>query len=165
MRFPLTLAVCLSASPALAIDNCLIGTWQADAADIARSMAAQMNGGARHVGGQVTMKITNTGSVEMRAENLVMSVSPDGIPAMDVTVNGYSRGTMQADDGNSFTATVPEYALVGSADVLGQRMEIPFTSASGMLGNASGTYQCNETNAQFAADNPGSMPGTWQRLR
>ncbi|MEO1689891.1 MAG: hypothetical protein AAFU61_18530, partial [Pseudomonadota bacterium] len=63
-------------------------------------------------------------------------------------------------------ANAPEYSLVGSATVLGQRMEIPVTSASGGgWGQSRGTYGCSGNTVSFDATELGSIPRRWIRVR
>ena len=160
----LTLALTIPTT-ALA-DACMTGRWQADLADVATMMTAQMGGSAEARGGLVTMDVAADGSFLVQTDNMTIAVTPPNVPTVDVSVNGYSRGTFTVD-GTTFAALVNDYALVGSADVLGQRMDIPFDASTGAFGNASGTYTCDATALRFTqtAGNPGgSMARIWTRL-
>ncbi|WP_342077136.1 hypothetical protein [Yoonia sp. SS1-5] len=159
--FTLALAVC--ASPALAVDDCLIGTWQADLAGLADIMAGQMNGTATPVGGSVTMQITPDGVASMNVNNMVINVVVPNAPAMDVGVNGVSSGNFTAEGGR-WTVATSSYNLVGSANVMGQTMTIPFDSSTGMMGGGSGTYDCSSSAVTFQTDGPNpTMPPSWTR--
>jgi len=162
---PFALVLCLTAQTALA-DPCVIGNWQADIGDVADMMAVQMNGSAEALGGTVTMAIGPEMSVYIATDGMEIAVTPPNVPTVAVTVTGYSRGTLTFD-GSGFNALINDYTLVGSADVLGQRMEIPFDSASGMFGTTFGTYACDGNALRFEPDP--SLPGAslarvWRRI-
>lgn len=159
------LLIGVTASPALAIDNCMVGIWEADGSDMAAVMAIQMNGNATHTGGRATLEITETGTMTLLSEDMTFDVQVPNAPNISVTVTGYAQGAMNADDGSTYVANAPEYSLVGSADVLGQRMEIPVTSATGGWGTSQGTYSCRPDSMSFDATQLGSIPRAWRRIR
>lgn len=143
MKTIIPLAV-LCALPSFAsADACLTGTWQADLTDIAEVMARQMGGSAAVAGGNAIMVIDAGGRMDVSVNDVQVSVTPPGIPTVDVSINGYSRGVLTVESGR-FDALVADYRLVGSSMVLGQRMDIPFDSTSGMFGTAQGSYICDE---------------------
>lgn len=165
MKQVLIAALMALATPALAIDRCLVGVWQADGDDIASVMGAQMGGSAVHVGGRVSIEIDPTGTMTLLAEDFAVAVAVPSVPEVVVTVTGYSQGAMNADDGRTYVANAPEYSLVGSAMVLGQRMDIPVTSASGSVwGQSRGTYGCSGASVSFDATELGSIPRRWTRI-
>jgi hypothetical protein len=47
MKFVTAFFLMACASPALAIDSCLVGVWEADGADLAHVMGSQMPSGVR----------------------------------------------------------------------------------------------------------------------
>ncbi|WP_373355678.1 hypothetical protein [Pseudoroseicyclus sp. CXY001] len=158
------IALAIAASPAAALDSCAIGVWEADANDIAHLMATTMNGTAEHVSGTAHMVITADGIAEIIANNLTINVVVAGTPPIEVVVTGYSRGLFEADGGAWRYSTV-DFELIGSADVLGQRMTIPITSDTGMFGNAEGIYGCSETSMSFdAGDDLPRFPRRWTRV-
>ena len=165
MKYPLSFlatALCFS-TPAAALDSCLIGTWNADLDDIARVMADQMNGGASIVSGRASMQIGPTGAATLLAEDIIFRVQVEGAPEMDVKVVGFSSGLFSADDG-AWVFTAGDYDLVGSADVLGQTMTIPFTSATGMFGGGLGEYGCSAGSLSFESTGEvPRMPRRWTR--
>jgi len=160
-----TLILAMTATPVLAIDSCMVGVWEADGTDMAAVMAQQMNGSATHTGGRATLEITETGTMTLLSEDMTFNVQVPNAPAIVVTVTGYAQGAMNADDGSTYVANAPEYSLVGSADVLGQRMEIPVTSATGGWGTSQGTYGCRADSMSFDATQIGSIPRAWRRIR
>lgn len=146
------------------VDACVVGTWQADLGDIATMMATQMQGAATHVSGRVTMQITAAGTLRTNVEDMTLQVKVPNAPQMDVAVQGYSAGAMQAA-GNAWAATATDYNLVGSADVMGTRMQIPFTSATGMFGSGAGSYTCAGGSLTFSTStSPAKIPPNWTRL-
>ena len=154
---------CLTSTASLAIDNCLVGTWRADMAGIAEIMARQMNGSATPVGGQVFMQISADGQTNIIVENMTINVRVPDVPAMDVSVNGGSSGPMTAE-GGSWSVVSANYNLVGSANVLGQRMDIPFSSDTGMFGSGSGTYVCGASEVTFTSSTADArIPPRWTR--
>lgn len=155
----------LFAAPAMAdVDPCVVGTWQADLDELAAIMATQMQGAATPVAGMVVMQVTPAGTVRIDVTNMTLSVKVPNAPEMDVTVTGYSAGTMMAE-GGSWAATSTDYNLVGAADIMGSRMEIPFNSATGMFGSGEGTYTCAGTQLTFASNSATpKIPPNWQRL-
>lgn len=160
-----TTCLALLATPALAIDSCMVGVWEADGSDMATVLAAQMNGSASHTGGRATLEITVDGTMTLLSQDMKFSVQVPNAPVIEVTVTGYAQGAMNADDGQTYVANAPEYSLVGSADVLGQRMEIPVTSATGGWGTSQGTYGCSANSMSFEATQLGSIPRSWRRIR
>ena len=160
------LATMLSASPSFAIDTCLIGLWQVDAGSLADAMGAQMGGTASHEGGGATLEISEDGAMRMAVDNLAINTQLPNAPAVAVTINGRSQATMNTDAGGNYTADVTDYALVGSADVMGKRMDVPISSADGGgWGQSNGTYTCDDATLTFMATTPGSIPPSWARVR
>lgn len=161
-------ALCASAmltTPAqAAVDTCMVGTWWADISDIADMMALQMNGAARPVGGDVRMDVAPDGAFRITVRDMKINVQVPDTPAIDVTVTGYSAGSFDAGEG-AWLAGVTDYNLVGSGDVLGQTMTIPFTSATGMFGGGTGGYNCSSSMLRLDGDPsvPMRFVRTWQR--
>lgn len=110
------------------------------------------------------MDVEASGAFRITVRDLTINVSMPNAPAMDVKVNGYSAGTLDAAE-NVWTAFVGDYNLVGQANVLGQPLSIPFTSASGMFGGGLGWFDCSPTLLQFETDptRPAQMVRRWQR--
>ncbi|SFR31459.1 hypothetical protein SAMN04488005_0052 [Yoonia tamlensis] len=169
-RFSMTvcLAATLFSAPAhAAVDDCMVGTWIADLRDIADMMSVQMQGTATPTNGEVSMEILPDGMFTLLADDMTLSIAIPDIPVMSVKVVGYSAGRIDAAD-NAFIAAVDDYTLVGSADVLGQTMEIPFDSATGMGGGGIGWFECTADTLRFEATaggevNPNQMPRLWHR--
>mgnify|MGYP001801358056 CR=1 FL=1 len=168
MKFITVCFLVAGASPAFAIDSCLVGLWEADSADLAHVMGSQMppGGSMQYVSGRVSIEITNTGTMTLLSEDFkVMSIMPD-TPATAITINGYSQGAMNADDGRNYVANVPEYDLLASADVLGHTFEISAAELSGgVWGQSIGIYGCSGDSVSFEANQPGSIPRLWTRVR
>lgn len=163
MKYTL-IVLALCAQPAFALDSCLVGNWQAEGAAMAQAMGAQSGASVSHAGGQTTLTIGADGSMAMAANNMVFAMVMSGMPQMEVAVNGHSRGQLSADGGN-YTAQAGDYSLVGSADVMGQRMEIPVTSAAGGgWGNSTGSYTCSGNSLVFNASQLGSIPPRFARM-
>jgi hypothetical protein len=152
-----------AATPALAVDDCLLGPWQADLGALSEIMGRQMNGTATPVGGSVIMTITPAGMANMVINDLVINVVVPNVPAMDVSVSGVSNGVFAGDAG-SWSVVTATYTLVGSADVMGQTMTIPFDSATGMFGGGAGTYTCDSSTLVFTSDSTDErIPPRWTR--
>lgn len=160
---PISFALCLSATTSFAVDDCLVGTWQADLDGLAAIMSRQMNGTATPVRGRVQMAIAGAGRVDMTVDDLTLNVVVPNVPPMDVFVSGVSGGTFTGE-GGAWAVETATYNLVGSADVMGQRMDIPFTSATGMFGGGSGSYTCSSNEVIFTSDTPNErIPPRWTR--
>lgn len=160
---PLSFAAIISAGSAFAVDDCLVGTWQADLDDLAEIMGGQMNGSATPIGGDVSMTITADNMINMVINDLVLNVVVPDVPAMDVSVRGTSGGPFEGEGGN-WSVTTASYDLVGSANVMGQTMTIPFTSDTGMFGSGSGSYVCDGDTVTFTSDTPDPrLPRRWSR--
>jgi len=159
------LASALFATQAAAIDPCLVGVWEADGADMAQVLAAQMGNPARHVGGRTIMEIDPLGNLTLLAQDMQYAVQIPNAPETVITVSGYSDGAMNADDGRTYVAVAANYSLVGSADVFGQRMEIPVTQGLGgaAWGTSTGIYACSANSVSFEAELLGSIPRRWRR--
>lgn len=153
------------ATPAAAIDSCLLGVWEADGADMAEVLATQMGNAASHVGGRTTMEVDQFGNVTLLAQDMQYAVQIPDAPETVITVSGYSKGAMNADDGRTYVAVAADFRLVGSAVVYGQRMEIPVTQGLGgaAWGTSSGTYACTANSVSFDAVLLGSIPRRWRR--
>lgn len=160
---PLVFAATAFATPALAVDDCLLGIWEADLGALAEIMGRQMNGSATPVGGNVLMTITPAGTANMVINDLVINVVVPDVPAMDVSVTGISNGAFMGEAGR-WSVVSGTYSLVGSADVMGQTMTIPFNSATGMFGGGAGSYTCDSSAISFSSDTPDArIPPRWSR--
>lgn len=158
------LALSLIATPALAIDPCLVGKWQAGGADMAAVLAEQMNAQATYLSGQTIIDIDEFGNLTLLSDNMTYAIQAPEMPAMEVSVNGFSEGAMNADDGRNYRAVAAQYSLVGPAEVFGQRMDIPITQADGGWGTSTGIYGCTDTGIAFEANELGTIPRSWTRL-
>ncbi|MEJ6404082.1 hypothetical protein [Yoonia sp. 2307UL14-13] len=162
---PVLILLVLS-KPAFAVDTCLVGLWQMDANDFANAMGAQMGGTASYESGSATLEISEAGAMSLLAQDLAVAAAMPDVPPMTITISGYSRGDITADDGATYVANATDYALVGSADVLGTRMDIPLTTADGAgWGQSSGNYACVDDVLSFVPNEAGSIPPTWRRVR
>ncbi|MDO6589909.1 hypothetical protein DS901_02135 [Loktanella sp. D2R18] len=166
MKLITALIFAASTSPAFAIDPCLVGVWQADNDDLAHVMGSQMPAGGSigYVSGTVTLEITGDGTMTLLSNNFrVNSMMPD-IPPTTVTINGWSEGAMNADDGSTYVANAPDYDLIGTADVMGAIIEISAAELSGgVWGQSTGTYGCTGDSVSFEAERLGSIPRLWRR--
>ena len=160
-------AICLAflASSAHAIDTCMVGLWEADGEDIAHVLGEQMGGDTAYLGGTTSLEIDEFGNMTLLVDSLMIEAKMPDVPVIQIEISGYSEGAMNADDGRTYVANAPQYELVGAADVMGMRMEIPVTSASGPWGQSTGTYGCSDAGMAFEADVLGSIPRSWTRVR
>lgn len=153
----------IAANPALAVDDCLLGTWEADLGALSQIMGRQMNGTATPVGGNVLMTITPDSMANMVVNDLVLNVVVPNVPPMDVSVSGVSNGVFAGEAG-SWSVVTATYTLVGSANVMGQTMTIPFDSSTGMFGGGAGSYTCDGSTLSFTSDTPDErIPPRWSR--
>lgn len=150
-----------------AVETCMVGTWIADLDDVADMLALQMEGEATPTDGEMSMEIAPDGAFTLLVDNMTINITVPDVPPMAVSVVGYSAGQFDAAD-NTFLATVDDYNLMGSADVMGMTLDIPFTSETGMGGGGTGWFECAtdtlrfETSVGGAAD-ANRMPRLWQR--
>lgn len=165
MKHVFAAALICGASPALAIDGCLVGQWEVDAADMAFGMQQQLGNAVRHVSGRMSVVITEAGLVNLSAENLTFSLAIPDVPPVEIQLVGYGIATLTAEDGQTFSAVSTEYNVVGSADVFGQKMEIPVTPANAGWGNTQGLYGCSDIGASFEPNVPGTFPSELIRVR
>lgn len=168
MRSPiLALFGIFLATPVFAIDSCLVGVWEADGADMAQVIGTQMQGRATHVSGRTSIEIDAFGSLKILSEDMKYEIVAEGGPLVTVTVNGFGEGAMNADDGRTFMAALPDYNLIARAEVMGQVMNVPINQGVGGAGpgNTSGTYGCSGGSASFEADVLGTIPRRWTRVR
>ncbi len=157
-------AMALTSTPALAIDPCLTGNWQADLNDLGQMIGGQMGGSVTVTDGTIAMMISTDDNLTMTISDLRYNMQMPDIPATLVTINGISSAAMMAE-GGSWTATNTDFDLVASADVMGQTMVIPFDSDTGLFGGGDGTYECAGDTVTFisAGDVP-RMPRQWVRI-
>ena len=134
------------------------------AQDMATVLAEQMNAQATYLSGQTIMDIDEFGNLTLLSDNMTYAIQAPEMPAMEVSVNGFSEGAMNADDGRNYRAVAAQYSLVGSAEVFGQRMDIPITQADGGWGTSTGIYRCTDTGIAFEANELGTIPRSWTRL-
>jgi len=164
----LTFAVVLTGAPAnAAVEACMVGTWVADLGDVADMIALQMEGEATPKGGEMSMQIGPDGSFTLLVSNMQIGFQMPDMPPFDVNIVGYSAGQFDAA-ANTFMATVDDYDLLGSADVLGTTMEIPFSSDTGIGGGGTGWFECSGDTLRFEPNvggvtSPSRMPRLWQR--
>lgn len=165
-RKVLSLAFGLFATPALAIDPCLVGVWEADADDMAHMLGIQMNATVEHTGGRTSIEIDEFGSMTALSEDMTYSVTMPDMPPFTITVVGFGEGAMNADDGRNFVANMPVYEMVGRAEILGEVMELPFSTGmpDTIPGRAEGLYGCSGDTASFDSG-AGPIPRRWRRVR
>ncbi|QQA43366.1 hypothetical protein [Pelagovum pacificum] len=158
------LALTLFAGPALAdLDPCLVGTWKADMLDVAEVYASTMNATDVTARGDIVLTVAPDGRATMQPRNFELDTLIPNTPPMTVSVTGALTGRFQTS-GNSYWMEGESYSLVGTADFLGTRMEVPFTGANEYLAGASGIYGCTDAGMAFEPDGgPGSMPRSWYR--
>lgn len=160
---PIFIVAAIAANPALAVDDCLLGTWQADLRALSQIMGRQMNGAATPVGGTVLMTITPGGMANMVINDLIINVVVPDVPPMDVSVSGVSSGVFTGEAG-SWSVVTATYTLVGSANVMGQTMTIPFDSRTGMFGGGAGSYTCDAGALVFTSTRTDErIPPRWSR--
>ena len=95
---------------------------------------------------------------------MTISVKVPNAPEMAVSVSGYSAGSVTAS-GNVWVTSTTDYNLIGSADVLGSRKEIPFRSTNGMFGSGDGTYLCSGNILSFRIRTTlAKIPPHWKTL-
>lgn len=165
MKRVLTSLFAVAATPAFAFDACLVGLWEVDMGDMAVVMQVQMGSPVTYVSGRMSIEVTEIGSFTLLAEGLTFKVAVPSAPAMDVTIEGYSAGAIGAAGDNTFEAIANDFSLVGTADIFGERMEIPITPADAPWGTAQGVYGCSEDSASFEPDMIGTFPREWIRVR
>ena len=147
----------------MAVDPCLLGVWRADGTSIAANMATMMTNqmgapvSTSYASGEINLEINAAGYAVMLVENLQIAVTPTGSPDILVQVTGYSEAVMTAEDGATYSTNVVDYSLSGAAEFLGQRMEIPFESGSGMGGASSGTSSRRQSPASNAFSGVGDI--------
>lgn len=164
MKHLVFIAAISFAQPAFALDDCLVGNWSVDNADMAQALGAQLNGSAEYVSGEALMAISEAGEMRMLVSNITLKVQIPNAPEMQVTVAGHSTGTITADAG-AWTLVGGDYTLNGSAFVLGQSMSIPFSSSSGLFSGGMGSYSCDSDNLLFETDGDvARLPHRWHRL-
>lgn len=165
MRFTIAIGAICAATQAWAVDPCLVGVWDVDAGDMAVVMEVQLGNAVRHVSGRASVQIDEAGVVNFLAENLVFSIAMPDIPPMDIQLVGYGIADLTVSDGTNFQAVSVDYNLVGSADVFGERLEVPFTTANAGWGNTGGVYGCSADSASFEPTAFGTFPRELIRVR
>jgi len=160
MRLPSAILVTLAATPAAALDTCLIGSWTADGADMASVIGQQMNATATHIGGQSTVMVDAAGTISLLSSDMTYKIQAPEMPEMEVTINGTSTGTLTTEGTGAFTANLSIASMTAVANFLGQTMEVPFEAVVGMTG---GSYSCEGAKATFEPLDQGSFPRIWSK--
>ena len=165
----LSLLLTLAASPALAVAPCLVGTWSADVDDLANLMALQMGGGAtaRGLSGDIFMTIERDGLTDTQILDVVIEVTPPGVPPVTVRMSGRNGATMETE-GNRFDLQGLAYNVVATATVFGETLTVPMDNSTAPMGSAQGIFLCEGRWQMRLEENPGSpalsVPRLWFRV-
>ena len=155
------------AGPALAIDECLVGSWTPEPG----AMAAQFEQNASlqnvEIIGAVVMGLSHDGGA-YDLNGMVIKVRNPGMPPMEMTMNGIGEFAATAQGGHiAFTMGVFNYAVEAKIDMGGTPMvmDIPFSEEMAPMGQgALGTYTCSDTSLTFVSDGePGKLINMWVR--
>ena len=150
------------AAGAASADPCTTGLWTADLDHMARTMAGMTGGEVRALGGDVRMTIADGGAFTITAADWQIEMAIPGIPPVTVAVDGASSGTL-GFDGGRYTADTDTIDVTGRGEVMGQTMEVPVTSPTGLFAGAAGTYDCDGDTLTIRADGAEGMVQVWTR--
>lgn len=138
-----------SAQAAVALDDCLIGRWNADLDDMTDVMA---QGGMPVDGAEVTgsgpiMDITPDGSLTSKMEGMTISMDMGG-SNVSVTMAGKNEATIEVENG-TFTITATTFDVVTEMNMNGQVSVVPPRPAELGPEVSTGTYTCSDTDLIF----------------
>lgn len=150
---PITLAfLAITATPALALDPCLTGTWEPDYQILAEQFVEARGAVDTTITGNVYMTFADTGVGTYLAEKLTFDVLIEGMPRTEVTLNGTGEFYASTTDG-AFAFTMGPFMYNARATVhMGGEpmvMDIPFTEEMAPLGGALGAYECSDDLLEF----------------
>ncbi|MBL4805670.1 MAG: hypothetical protein JKY31_00080 [Rhodobacteraceae bacterium] len=169
-RFPKilsTLAVTLVATPVLAIDSCLTGSWSPDMEEFTDQFNTIPGAENVEITGEILMIFTDD-SGSYLINDMIVDVQNPGAPRTVITMSGTSDFSVIAD-GGTFDFDLGEYEFSVSAELyLGgdepMFIDTPFTDETApMGGGVTGTYTCSGNNLSFQADNDGVIVENWIR--
>jgi len=143
----------LAATPAFAVDACLIGSWTSDFSAMEQQFVQSIQSQSASITGGLVMTINADQTGSYQANDLNFAVENTGIPKTTISMNGTGVFTVIADEGNfEFTMGAYDYALIATVDMGGNpvTMDIPFTEEmTPMGGNIDGTYTCDATTVEY----------------
>ncbi len=148
--------ICLgafAATPALAVDDCLVGRWTPDFPAMEQQFIQTSQSQNVSIGGGMVMTIAADQTGSYQANDLNFAVENAGIPKTTILMNGTGAFSVMADGGTfEFTMGAFNYAMVATIDMPSGplTMDIPFTEEMApMGGNTSGTYTCDAAAVEY----------------
>lgn len=164
-----------TAHSAFAFDDCLLGAWDADIAELVR----QMEQGQPSVGisldildtsGSITLVISEDMRFDVLTEDLVIKQNVNDAEVI-MHMDGRNTGGIDSDNGQ-ITIVTETFGVVTELVVGGNKMVIPGKPAGVESEVLTGMYTCTETQLNFtltfAQIDPGvgtpSIPHSWTKL-
>lgn len=142
-----------AATPALAVEDCLVGSWAPDFAAMEQQFVEVAKADSASISGGMVMIIAADQTGSYQANDLNFVIENAGLPKTTVSMNGTGAFSVVADGGSfEFTMGAFDYAMVATIDMNGSpvTMDIPFSEEMApMGGNTSGTYTCDATTVEY----------------
>ncbi|MEO9514581.1 MAG: hypothetical protein ABJG55_02505 [Paracoccaceae bacterium] len=146
---PLTVAIIVgSAQSVLALDECLLGTWNADISELVRQMeegqpSIPVQLDIADFSGSVTMTISDDMRYEMLTQDFVMKQNVDGTEVV-MQMNGDNVGTIDGKDG-TISIVTETFDVTTIVEMSGQQIVLPPRPQEAGPEPFTGTYSCTDT--------------------
>lgn len=146
--------------------TCLLGSWKPDLNSLADIQKNQLGAASATVSGEIVMRFLDSDRGETVVPSMVTNVTFTDQPSVTTTVSGRTDFTYIASDVDStIMMETVDFQYVASADVLGERIEIPVNSDDGLFGSAVGTFTCSGNNLEIRTGTPQTnIAPIWTRI-
>lgn len=164
------LALFLNTQSAFAIDDCLLGLWNADLDAMAELISeTEPKGETIFMGGATTMDISDPASFIVSVDDVTFRQAVSGSEVV-LNMNGTNTGIVVADD-DIISIVVETFDLLTEVIVAGNPMTFPGKPADAEPETFNGSYVCTETRLDLSIDFAGPdrsqgsppMPHSWTR--
>lgn len=153
-----------------AIDNCMVGKWKPDQAQLKQQFENVSKQRIAKISGQVALTLNKNGSGKYQMSNFTMSIAGmTGGPPMTMTLvmNGNSSFNWSAAN-HQFVINNERTAIKtsGSMTMAGMKMPIPsmpISDKQASSGIANGSYTCSGNKLVFRPKTRDTVLQTWHR--
>lgn len=154
-----------------AVDNCMVGKWKPEPAQLKKQFEQMSRQQIGNISGQVTLNFNKNGSGIYQMNNFTLSMKPaTGGPPMQVTMvmNGSSNFNWSAAN-KTFSMKNHKVALKTSGwmEMGGTKIPLPsmpIDNNKAAVGVADGAYTCTGNKLVFQPKEKGTVLKVWYRI-
>ena len=152
-----------------ASDNCMVGKWKPDSAQLKKQFEQASKQVVGSVSGQTTLNFNKNGSGSYQLNNFTLSMSSPGAPMlMTLIMNGNSQFNWSTQNKQfSIKNEKVNIQTSGSINIGGMKMpipSIPISDKQASSGISNGGYSCSGNKLTFKPQKKGTLLNVWHRI-